>query len=176
MGQLSPSAGVFRRLGAMIYDCLPLFALLVAATLPFLPFVHGRVLVAEEVGLLAYIYRLVQLLVIGGFFLFFWTRRGQTLGMLAWRLRLQRPDGTLVSWPIAVRRMLCVLLLWLPLLLGYWLVWRHWPDRTARIIANTLSLLPLVLAYVWIWIDRDRLAWHDRWTGTRVIVLPKRKK
>ena len=30
--------------------------------------------------------------------------------------------------------------------------------------------------YCWIWIDRDRLAWPDRWTHTRVVVLPKKKR
>jgi len=37
-----------------------------------------------------------------------------------------------------------------------------------------LSSLPIVLAYAWIWIDRDHRAWHDRWTRTQMIVLPKR--
>jgi uncharacterized RDD family membrane protein YckC len=34
----------------------------------------------------------------------------------------------------------------------------------------------VVLCYLWIWIDRDGLAWHDRLTHTRVVVLPKRKR
>jgi uncharacterized RDD family membrane protein YckC len=32
------------------------------------------------------------------------------------------------------------------------------------------------LGYFWIWIDRDRLAWHDRWSGTRVVVTPKKQE
>ena len=38
-----------------------------------------------------------------------------------------------------------------------------------------VSLAALGLGYFWIWIDRERLAWHDRWSGTRVVVLPKKK-
>ena len=158
----------------MVYDCFPVFALLVLATFPFLPFLNGRVLVAEEAGLLAHLYHLVQLVVVAGFFVYFWTSRGQTLGMLAWRLRLQRPDGSLISPAIALKRLGVLFLLCLPVLIGYWQIWHGWP-REARIAANVVSLLPLVAAYLWIWIDRDGLAWHDRWTDTRVVVLPKRK-
>ena len=32
----------------------------------------------------------------------------------------------------------------------------------------------LFLGYLWVLVDPDRLAWHDRWTGTRLVVLPKR--
>jgi uncharacterized RDD family membrane protein YckC len=39
-----------------------------------------------------------------------------------------------------------------------------------------VSLAALGLGYFWIWIDRERLAWHDRWSGTRVVVVPKRQK
>ncbi|MGH8026984.1 MAG: RDD family protein, partial [Pseudoxanthomonas sp.] len=27
----------------------------------------------------------------------------------------------------------------------------------------------------WAWVDRDRLTWHDRASGTRLIRLPKQK-
>lgn len=169
-----PSAGVLRRLGAMLYDCLPVLALLIIATFPFMPFVHGKVLVPREVGALAYVYWLVQLALTAGFFVFFWTRKGQTVGMLAWRLRLQRVDGSLPDWRVALARLAIVFALLLPFLAGYWLIWRHWPDRHARVLAMCISLAPIAFAYLWIWIDRDRLAWHDRWTNTRVVVLPKR--
>lgn len=103
-----PSAGVLRRLGAMIYDCLPVLALLIVATFAFMPFVHGKVLVPREVGALAYVYWLVQLALTAGFFVFFWTRKGQTVGMLAWRLRLQRVDGSLPDWRVALARLAIV--------------------------------------------------------------------
>jgi uncharacterized RDD family membrane protein YckC len=38
-----------------------------------------------------------------------------------------------------------------------------------------VSVAALGLGYFWIWIDRDRLAWHGRWSGTKVVVLPKKK-
>ncbi|HEU4484043.1 MAG TPA: RDD family protein [Povalibacter sp.] len=172
----APMAGVFRRVAAAVYDCLPLFALTVIATFFFLPFLHGRVLVPREVGALAYLYWLVQIVVIGGFYVYFWTRKGQTIGMLPWRLRLQTPEGALIDLRTAVLRISIGLALWLPFFVGYWEIWGHWTNRTARMVAMCASLAPVVLCYLWIWIDRDGLAWHDRLTRTRVIVLPRRKR
>jgi uncharacterized RDD family membrane protein YckC len=170
-----PVAGVARRLGAMLYDTLLVIAVLaVAATLPFLPFLHGRVLVPSEAGWLAWLYRGWQVVVIAIYFGFFWTRSGQTVGMLAWRLRMVRADGRGVTWGDALLRLGILAALLVPFMLGDWLLWRHWQDPTARVIARCASLAPIVLSYTWIWIDRERLAWHDRWSRTRVVVLPTR--
>jgi uncharacterized RDD family membrane protein YckC len=170
-----PVAGVGRRLGAMLYDTLLVIAVLaVAGTLPFLPFLHGRVLVPSEAGRLAWLYWGWEIVVIAAFFGFFWTRSGQTLGMLVWRLRLVRADGRGVTWGDALLRLGILAALLAPFFVGDWLFWRHWRDPTAHAIARYASLAPILLSYAWIWIDRERLAWHDRWSSTRVVVLPKR--
>jgi uncharacterized RDD family membrane protein YckC len=139
------SAGVLRRFGAMLYDLLLVLALAIIVTLMFFPFT-GKGITPGESGAIEYIYRAALLLVIVLFYCVFWTWRGQTLGMLAWRLRVERIDGTSLTWRDALLR-----------LVGAW-----------------VSFAALGLGYFWIWIDRDRLAWHDRWTGTRVIVTPKK--
>ena len=82
------------------------------------------------------IYQAVLLFVVVVFFCLFWTWRGQTVGMLAWRLRVERSDGTLLTWR----------------------------DALLRLGGACVSLAALGLGYFWIWIDRDRLAWHDRWS------------
>jgi uncharacterized RDD family membrane protein YckC len=158
----------------MVYDILPVLALLIIGTFPFLPFIHGKVLVPREVGALAYVYWLEQLLIVGFFFGYFWTRRGQTLGMLAWRLRLQRADGSLLQWPDALLRLGIVTALFVPCMAGYWLVWRHWPDLHVRKMATYLSLAPFAVAYLWMWVDRRRLTLPDRWSNTRLVLLPKK--
>jgi uncharacterized RDD family membrane protein YckC len=137
---------VFRRLGAMLYDALLVVALLMVVTAVLLSFTGGEAITYERHGVLEEVYRAVLLLVIVGFFGWFWTRKGQTLGMRSWRLKVVREDGGLLTWSDALKRM------------GGALV----------------SLAAGGLGYFWIWIDRDRLTWHDRWTDTRVIVLPKR--
>lgn len=170
-----PVAGVVRRLGAMLYDTLLVLAVvIVVGTVPFLPVLHGRVLVPSEVGWLAWLYWGCQVTLIALFFGFFWTRSGQTVGMLPWRLRIVRADGRGITWGDALLRLGILAALLVPFMLGDWLFWRHWQDPAARTIARYASLAPILLSYAWIWIDRERLAWHDRWSRTRIIVLPKR--
>ena len=141
------TAGVLRRFGAVLYDALLVVALMMIVTAAFLPLTGGEAITYERVGALEYVYRLTLLSVVVGFFGVFWTRRGQTLGMAAWRLRLERIDGGVLTWR----------------------------DVLIRLGGACVSWAALGLGYFWIWIDRDRLAWHDRWSGTRVIVLPKRR-
>jgi uncharacterized RDD family membrane protein YckC len=76
-----------------------------------------------------------------------WRRGGQTLGMRPWRLRLEAPDGTAVGARAA------------------WV----------RYAVGTLSLLAAGAGFWWAWIDRDRLAWHDRASRTRLVRMPKRR-
>jgi uncharacterized RDD family membrane protein YckC len=142
-----PSAGVLRRLGAMLYDLLLVIALMMVVTAVLLPLTGGEAITNERFGAWEYAYRLLLLALVVAFFGVFWTRRGQTLGMQAWRLKIQRVDGGLLSWP----------------------------DVLKRLVAATVALCLAGLGYWWIWIDRDRLAWPDRWTRTRVVVLPKKR-
>jgi uncharacterized RDD family membrane protein YckC len=37
-------------------------------------------------------------------------------------------------------------------------------------------LLCLGLGFLWVLYDRDKLAWHDRLSGTRLVRLPKEQK
>lgn len=132
----------------MLYDTLLVIALLMIVTALFLPFTGGEAVTSSSVGDYENLYRAVLLGIIVAFFGWFWTRTGQTVGMTAWRLKVERTDGSLLSWS----------------------------DSLKRMAGACVSLAALGLGYFWIWIDRDRLAWHDRWTNTRVVVLPKRKK
>ena len=142
------TAGVLRRLGAMLYDLLVVVALMFIVTALFLPLTGGEAITPGDSGLLERLYQAALLLVVVLFFCVFWTWRGQTVGMLAWRLRVERSDGSTLRWR----------------------------DALIRLAGACVSLAALGLGYFWIWIDSERLAWHDRWSGTRVIVLPKKKQ
>lgn len=140
--------GLLRRLAAMLYDTLLIFGLLLLAsmmvTLPV-----GILLGESAAGALPGNpwFRLWLALVAPLFFLLFWHKGGQTLGMRSWRLRVVRNDGQPLTWRDALKRLLACLLSWLPLGLGF----------------------------LWILVDRDRFAWHDRLSGTRLVLLKKRK-
>lgn len=42
-----------------------------------------------------------------------------------------------------------------------------------RAVAYLVSLIPLFLGFAWILIDRDRRAWHDHISGSRVVYDPR---
>ena len=138
-------AGLPRRLAAMFYDSLLLLALLMIVTALFLLTTGGEAIDPRTQPVLEFIYRLVLLLLIVGFFGVSWTRSGQTLGMATWRLRVEREDGRRLTWGDTLRR------------LGWALV----------------SLLPAGLGFAWVLVDPERRAWHDRLSRTRIVVVPK---
>ena len=45
-----------------------------------------------------------------------------------------------------------------------------------RYVVGLVSVVALGLGFLWILIDPEKLAWHDRAAGTRVVVLPKNDK
>ncbi len=103
-------AGLARRLAAILYDALLLFAVLCIATVLALPLNGGQAFRHNPVYT-AYVYLICFL-----FFGWFWTHGGQTLGMRAWKLRLVRYDGEPVGWRQALLRFLLASLWLLPLL------------------------------------------------------------
>jgi len=134
-------AGFFRRLGAMAYDFLLLFALLLLMSFPYAFITGGH----RPGPVLHSLYQAYLLAISFLYYAWFWSHGGQTLGMRTWRIKLVRADGGPVSWGIAFKRFVFAL----------------------------VSLLCLGLGFFWILYDRDKLAWHDRWSGTRVIRLVK---
>jgi uncharacterized RDD family membrane protein YckC len=138
-------AGFLRRLAALFYDSLLLLAVLMMVTALFLPLTGGEAITSANRPVLGVLYRIVLLGAVVLFYGTFWTRRGQTLGMQSWRLRVERDDGARLTWADALRR------------LG----------------AAVLSILPCGLGFLWILFDREKRAWHDRLSHTRVVVVPK---
>ena len=122
----------------MFYDSLLLAAVLMVATALLLPLTGGEAITPADLGPVAYLYRVFLLLVIVVYFGYSWTRSGQTLGMLAWKLRVIRDDGTRLRWR----------------------------DVVVRLAASLLSWAALGLGFLWMLVDRDRRAWHDRLSRT----------
>ncbi|AEY00652.1 RDD domain-containing protein [Oceanimonas sp. GK1] len=115
-----PRAGVLRRLGAWLYDFLVVVALLMVAG--FVCF--GLTALALHLGWIdlgahedtaallsaSRSYQLVLLAVVLGFYCWFWRTSGQTLGMRAWRLRVQNTDGSRLTLGQCLVRALAALL------------------------------------------------------------------
>ena len=84
-------------------------------------------------------------LVIYGFFVGFWAGPGRTLGMQSWGLQLETMDGGRPSVAAA----------------------------SLRFVAAIVSLAAAGLGFLWQLWDPDRLTWHDRISGTRIVHYPK---
>jgi uncharacterized RDD family membrane protein YckC len=126
-----------RRLASGLYELLLLAALVMIATFPFLAVfgldaTHGwrRNLLQGWV-----------LVVCGAYFVWFWTRGGQTLAMKTWRIRVVRDDGRPLEVSRAVRRYLL----------------------------SVLGFFAAGLGFLWALVDRDRQFLHDRLAGTSIV-------
>ena len=124
-------------------------ALLVIALLflATIPFIAVRGGEPVEIGDNLF-YQVVLALVVYAFFVGFWAKSGRTLGMQSWGLQLQTNDDEIPSFGQASIRFVAALLSWAPAGLGF--LWQLW--------------------------DKDKLTWHDRISGTRLVYYPKPKK
>lgn len=108
-------ASFFKRLGAYIYDLFALGAVLMLATVLALL----AVVIANKAGAIdlsvykdtadylgqSLVFLIYLSVVIIGFFTYFWSQAGQTIGMKAWRLRVQNSDGSNISFTQALIRL-----------------------------------------------------------------------
>ncbi len=123
-----------RRLACLVYEAMLLTAVLFLASFPFVSLIQS--LPQEKFRLLVQAY---WLLLAGGYFTLFW-RRGQTLAMKTWRIRLESTTGERLTARQAAKRYLLACLL-LPISWG-WVVFS--PER--RSLHDRLAGSRLVIA------------------------------
>lgn len=148
-----PPASFIRRLAAIFYDFLLCVALVMVVTLLYqqgvLRLIHGgdQLRQLAEAGALDRDPILATLLLFSlfGFFAKFWTWNGQTLGMQVWGIRVQNPDGSAIDLWQALLRFVVAIGSWLFFGLGF--LWQLW--------------------------DRQKRTWHDIYSDSQVVRLPK---
>ncbi|WP_434602961.1 RDD family protein [Pseudomonas sp. Z4-7] len=153
-GDFAP-VGLGRRLAAMFYDFLLCTALLIV-TGGVYKMIQMAIIGEEKMRALTDAGALdgdpllstVLLFVLFGFFAKFWTHNGQTLGMQVWCIRVQNADGTAIS-------------LWQALL---------------RFVVSIASLLLLGLGFIWALFDKRKRGWHDIYSDTQLVRIPKKTK
>ena len=150
-----PPVGLGRRLAAMFYDLLLCTALLIVTAgaykmIQMAIIGEARMRELTEAGALDGdpLLSTVLLFVLFGFFAKFWTHGGQTLGMQVWGVRVQNADGTAIS-------------LWQALL---------------RFVVSIASWLCLGLGFFWALIDKRQRGWHDIYSESQLVRVPKQKK
>ena len=145
-----PRAGLFRRLASLLYDGLIVgaiwmligFIVQLAVGTDTSQLVDGRVQTDPVLGNILFFLMVASC---ATFFVWFWTRSGQTVGMLAWRIKVVDRNGRLISMRQAGIRLLLA-----------------WP-----------AFFVLGLGYLWLLVDAEGDALHDKISATRVVVLPQ---
>ena len=130
----APSIG--RRLASAVYDLLLLVALVFIATWPFLAFFGD-----STHGWRRHVLQAWVVVVVGAYFVWFWTHDGQTLPMKTWHIKVVAADGKPLGIARAVHRYLIAL----------------------------LGLAAVGMGFAWALFDRDRQFLHDRLAGTALV-------
>jgi uncharacterized RDD family membrane protein YckC len=135
---LLPLASLRLRLMSLMYEGILLFAVLFVSSYLFLSLARDA-----QSGLPRALFQIYLLSVCGVYFVFCWTRGGQTLPMKTWRMRIVTQDGRALSVASALRRYLFA-------------------------IPGMLSGISLL----WAPFDRERQFLHDRLAHTRIVRVP----
>lgn len=145
----------------MLYEAMLLFGVVFLAGWLFSTLVQQR-----HALYLRHAMQYWQFLVLGLYFVWFWSHGGQTLPMKTWRIRLVTANG----FPVKTGRAICrYLLAWLWLLPGLLIAWLLHASGWVMVLIPAANLALWALA---IYADPQRQFLHDRLAGTRLISVP----
>jgi uncharacterized RDD family membrane protein YckC len=139
-----PTPPIWRHMLAMLYDLLLILPLFMAATALWVAILGPTDSIAQP-SVPPALQWAGWLLIVILFFGMFWRRGGQTLGMQAWRIKLITSSGKRPTWKQAL----------------------------IRVIGALFSASLFGLGYAWRFVSAEKAYWHDRWSGTRLVVIPK---
>ncbi len=145
-----PAAPIWRRLAAVIYDTLLVIALFILAAfinliiqMTYYGESHLKQLTEGGYTLDNSGLYLALIIITYGFFTYCWCRKGQTLGMKAWRIRLVTTEMK----PVTLKQ------------------------ATIRWLAAIPSLLLCFAGTLWMLVDPQTKSWQDHASKTMVVLL-----
>ncbi len=154
-----------RRMASFVYEAMLLFGL------GLVPGAVGAMWVARsgQASLQSdTVLRLFAFFFYGAYFVWCWSRRGQTLAMQTWRIRLVGPDGAPPSrWRALCRYLACCAFWFLPatLITRLWQL-PPWPSLGWTVAGIALYALSALT-------EPSRQFWHDRLCRTRLVDAPR---
>jgi uncharacterized RDD family membrane protein YckC len=144
----------------MVYEAMLMFGVLFISGWIFSTLLQQRNALYLRHGLQYWLF-----LVIGIYFVWFWTHSGQTLAMKTWRIRLVTKNGEAVNVRRAIGRYLLAWLWFAPgLALASFIGAKTW----------LLLVIPLANMILWactVYLDPQRQFLHDRMAGTRLVSI-----
>ena len=151
--------GLWRRMACFVYEGVLLFGVVMIAGYLFSSLTQQRNAIVGRNGLQAFLF-----VVLGIYFVWFWSHGGQTVAMKAWHVRLVTERGGPVSQPRALARYVLSWLWFLPALLVLYLS----PIHSAGLMFAVMAVG--VLAYAALArLHPQRQFWHDAACGTRLV-------
>ena len=144
-------AGLARRLAALLYDSLLVVALAFAVTFAMLPLTRGEAILTSSQGWIGRAYHAILVAAAFGYFGWCWTRTGQTLGLKAWRMRLETDIGGRIGWTGAAARFLLGTGMAILAGIGLWNL--QSPGSALHGAGAALLVAPLAANYLWIAFD-----------------------
>lgn len=156
-----------RRFACMMYEAVLLFGVIFLASYLFDTLTQSRDALMLRHGRQAIVF-----LAVGVYFIMCWRKRGQTLPMKTWNIRLIDRNGLS---PTLGRLIVRYVLLWpLPLLASLLVL------LASRMTGYSSTDLLIVFApfsiFVWTWFDAEQQFLHDRLLGTRLIDVQKARQ
>ncbi|MFN3417058.1 MAG: RDD family protein [Caldimonas sp.] len=152
-----------RRLACLVYEAVLLFGVVMIAGLVYGVATGQRHALDGRLGLGLFVVAVLAL-----YFVWCWTRSGQTLPMQTWRIRLEGPGGRPPGLARALGRFVCA---WVWVLPGLGLA--HLLGWTGSGWTVFVALTGWVLTYALLSrLRADRQFWHDALCGTRLVLVP----
>ncbi len=130
--------GFWRRLVCLLYDSFILLAVIFIAS-----FLFHLILRDPSVTYFRPLYQLYLLIVMGYYFVWFWTHGGQTLAMQTWKIRVVTREGQKLDNRKA----------------------------TIRYLLATAGTFCVGIGFLWALFDQEHQYLHDRLAGTRLVKI-----
>lgn len=147
-----------RRMACFVYEGVLLFGLVMIAGLFYGIVTRQTHALIGTGGLRAFLF-----VVLAVYFIYFWSRSGQTLAMQTWRIRLVTQDGQAVRPLRALCRYLLSWVWFVPALAFLWFSGLKGGWASAGVL-----LLGVVIYAALVWLHPRRQFWHDVLCGTRL--------
>jgi uncharacterized RDD family membrane protein YckC len=151
--------GIWRRLACFVYEGVLLFGVLMIAGYLFSTLTQQRHALLGRHGLQAFLF-----VVLGIYFVWFWSRGGQTVAMKAWHIRVVDRFGAPVSQARALGRYLLAWLWFVPALATLSLAGLHGGLAIATVLAAGVAAYASLAR-----LNTERQFWHDVVCGTRLV-------
>jgi uncharacterized RDD family membrane protein YckC len=151
--------GVWRRMACFVYEGVLLFGVLMIAAWLFSTLTQQRHALLGRHGLQAFLF-----VVLGIYFVWFWSHGGQTVAMKAWHIRVVDRAGAPVSQARALVRYVLSWLWFAPALAMLDLAGLH-----GGVAISAVLIVGVVVYAALALLHPQRQFWHDAACGTRLV-------